>query len=80
MKIRCKKTHRFLVEIDIETYLSNLRMLGIKQEIPLTITLPCPRCHKIETYEIYENRYLFVENYVVSMSHQKDKKSDIIKL
>ena len=35
MKIRCKKTHRFLVEIDIETYLSNLRMLGIKQEIPL---------------------------------------------
>ena len=35
MKVRCKKTHRFLVEIDIETYLSNLRMLGIKQEIPL---------------------------------------------
>lgn len=57
MKIRCKKTRRFLVEIDIENYLSNLRKLGIKQEIPLKITLPCPRCHKQETYEIYSDRY-----------------------
>ena len=80
MNIRCKKTKRFLVNIDIEKYVSNLEKIGIKQEIPLTITLPCPRCHQIETYEIYENRYVFVENYVVSMSHQKDKKSDIIKL
>ena len=59
MKIRCKKTHRFLVEIEIEEYLSNLRKLGIKQELPLTITLPCPRCHKKETYEIYDNRYVY---------------------
>ncbi len=62
MIIRCKKTRRFLVEIEIEEYLENLRKIGIKQEIPLTITLPCPRCHKIETYEIYENRYVFKEN------------------
>lgn len=62
MIIRCKKTRRFLVEIEIEEYLENLRRIGIKQEIPLTITLPCPRCHKIETYEIYENRYVFKEN------------------
>ena len=61
MKIRCKLTRRFLVEIDIETYLANLRKLGIKQEIPLRITLPCPRCHKIETYEVYENRYIYKE-------------------
>ena len=63
MKIRCKKTHRFLVEVDIETYLSNLRKIGIKQEIPLKIVIPCPRCHKIEIYEIYENRYTFSGNY-----------------
>ena len=63
MKIRCKKTHRFLVEVDIETYLSNLRKIGIKQEIPLKIVIPCPRCHKIEIYEIYENRYTFLGNY-----------------
>jgi phage FluMu protein Com len=59
MIIRCKKTRRFLVEIEIEEYLENLRKIGIKQEIPLKITLPCPRCHKIETYEIYENRYVY---------------------
>lgn len=61
MKIRCKKTRRFLVEIEIEEYLENLRKIGIKQEIPLRITLPCPRCHKVETYDIYDNRYVFVE-------------------
>ena len=62
MKIRCKLTHRFLVEIDIETYLSNLHKVGIKQEIPLRITIPCPRCHQQEIYEIYEDRYKFIEN------------------
>ena len=62
MKIRCKKTRRFLVEIDIETYLENLKRLGIKQEIPLRITIPCPRCHKIEVYDIYEDKYKFGEN------------------
>ena len=62
MKIKCKKTKRFLLEIEIENYLANLRRIGIKQEIPLRITLPCPRCHKIEVYDIYENKYVFVEN------------------
>ena len=62
MKIRCKKSRRFLVEIDIENYLANLRTIGIKQEIPLKIVIPCPRCHKIEEYEIYEGRYIFVGN------------------
>ena len=62
MQIRCKKTRRFLVDIDIEDYLKNLRKIGIKQEIPLKITLPCPRCHKVETYEIYEDKYIFIEN------------------
>lgn len=62
MKIKCKKTKRFLLEIEIENYLANLRRIGIKQEIPLRITLPCPRCHKVEVYDIYEDRYVFVEN------------------
>lgn len=59
MIIRCKKTRRFLVEIEIEEYLENLRKIGIKQELPLKITLPCPRCHQVETYKIYENRYVY---------------------
>jgi phage FluMu protein Com len=62
MKIRCKKSRRFLIEIEIEGYLCNLKRMGIKQEIPLLITVPCPRCHKIEVYEVYEDRYVFKEN------------------
>ena len=61
MKIRCKKTHRFLLEVNIETYLANLKKIGIKQEIPLVIEIPCPRCHKNEKYEIYEDKYLYIK-------------------
>lgn len=71
MIIRCKKTRRFLVDIDIESYLENLRRIGIKQEIPLKITLPCPRCHQVETYEIYENRYVFIGNEKLSKNVSK---------
>lgn len=62
MIIRCKKTRRFLVEINIEEYLDNLRKIGIKQELPLRITMPCPRCHKIEVYDVYEGEYVFIKN------------------
>ena len=62
MRIKCKKTKRFLLEIDIENYLANLKRIGIKQEIPLRITTPCRCCHKVEVYDIYENKYVFVEN------------------
>lgn len=71
MIIRCKLTRRFLVDIDIESYLENLRRIGIKQEIPLKITLPCPRCHQVETYEIYENRYVFIGNEKLSKNVSK---------
>lgn len=60
MIVRCKKTRRFLVEIDIEEYLENLRKIGIKQELPLRITMPCPRCHKIEIYDVYEGKTIFI--------------------
>ena len=62
MKIKCKKTRRFLIDIKIEEYLEALEKLGISQEIPLKIILPCPRCHKIEEYEIYKTHYVFVGN------------------
>ena len=63
MEIRCKKTKRFLVNINIEEYLKNLEKLGIKQEIPLEIIIPCPRCHKREVYNIYSTHYMFVKNH-----------------
>lgn len=62
MIIRCKKTKRFLCDIDIENYLSNLEKLGIKQEIPLRITCVCKNCKKSEIYDIYKNHYIFVKN------------------
>ena len=61
-KIKCKKSKRFLCEIDIESYLANLDQLGISQQIPLKITIPCRTCHEIEVYEIYEKHYEFIEN------------------
>lgn len=62
MRIKCKKTKRFLCEINIEDYLKNLDQLGISQQIPLKLTIPCRTCHQIEVYEIYEKHYEFKEN------------------
>lgn len=62
MVIKCKKSKRFLCEIDIEDYLNNLDKLGISQEIPLKLTIPCRSCKQIEVYEIYEKHYNFKEN------------------
>ena len=62
MIIKCKKSKRFLCEIDIEQYLSNLEQLGISQQIPLKLTIPCRACKQIEIYEIYEKHYNFKEN------------------
>jgi len=67
MNIRCKKTKRFLVNIDIEKYVSNLEKIGIKQEIPLEIIIPCPRCHKKEIYAIYPTHYVFIKNHETTM-------------
>lgn len=62
MIIKCKKSKRFLCEINIEDYLKNLEKLGISQQIPLRITIPCRACKQIEIYEIYEKHYNFKEN------------------
>lgn len=62
MIIKCKKTKRFLCNINIEEYLENLKKIGISQEIPLIITIPCRACKQVEQYEIYENHYIFKKN------------------
>ncbi len=58
MKIKCKKTNRFLCEISIEEYLKNLEMLGISQQLPLIIKIPCKNCKETEYYEIYSTHYI----------------------
>lgn len=62
MRITCKKTKRFLCEVNIEEYLKNLEKLGISQQVPLKIVIPCRACKKVEMYEVYKTHYLFEQN------------------
>ena len=62
MEIKCKKTKRFLCDINIEDYLYNLEQLGISQELPLKLTVPCRLCKEVEVYHVYEKHYIFKEN------------------
>lgn len=62
MIIRCKRTKRFLCELNIEDYLYNLEQLGISQEIPLQVTVPCRLCKKVEIYNVYKDHYVFIQN------------------
>lgn len=62
MIIRCKKSKRFLCEINIEDYLYNLEQLGISQEIPLKLTVPCRICKESEIYNVYKDHYTFIDN------------------
>lgn len=62
MIIRCKKTRRFLCKINIEEYLKNLENMGISQELPLKLVIPCKNCKSNEIYHIYKEHYIFIEN------------------
>lgn len=62
MIIKCKKSNRFLAEVNIEEYLEALEKEGIVQEIPLKIIVPCKSCKEVEIYNIYKNKYVFVDN------------------
>jgi hypothetical protein len=63
MEIRCKNSKRFLMNVNIESYVSNLRKLGVSLELPLVIEIPCRCCRTIEVYEIYETHYKLVRSY-----------------
>ena len=62
MQIKCKKTKRFLCEINYDEIIGLLKGYGISLERPLEITVPCKNCHESETYRIYKDHYVFVEN------------------
>ena len=62
MIIKCKKSIRFLAEVNIEEYLEALEKEGIVQEIPIKITIQCKSCKQIEVYNIYKNKYVFIDN------------------
>ena len=62
MQIYCKKSHRFLCKVDIESYVKNLKDMGIEQLVPLRVTVPCRICKEVEVYDIYLTHYTFIEN------------------
>ena len=62
MTIRCKKTKRFLAEINYNEIIELLKSYGVELERPLEIVIPCRTCHESEVYHIYKDHYVFVEN------------------
>ena len=62
MKLKCKKSKRFLCEINYDEIIGSLEKCGVSLERPLEITIPCRTCHESETYYIYKDHYVFVEN------------------
>ena len=59
MILRCHASNRFLAEIAIEEWQRQLAHLGIRQQTPLKIKIPCRTCKCVEHYELYENKSVF---------------------
>lgn len=62
IKIKCKKTKRFLCEINYEEIVKIFEKYDIALEIPLEIIIPCRTCHESEVYRIYKDHYVFIKN------------------
>jgi hypothetical protein len=63
MEIRCHASKRFLLKINLEEYLEDLKRFGISQQTPLEIEVPCKTCKTIEVYELYRNNIKFIKSY-----------------
>lgn len=59
MKIKCKKSKRFLCEINYEEIINIMEKYGVSLERPLEIVIPCRTCHESEIYHIYKDHYVF---------------------
>ena len=62
MKIKCKKSKRFLAEVNYDEIIALLEKYGVSLERPLEITIPCRSCKESEVYHIYKDHYVFIEN------------------
>ena len=62
MEIKCKRSKRFLCEINYDMIIELLGKYGVQLEKPLEITVPCRTCHASEVYYIYKDHYVFKEN------------------
>ena len=62
MEIKCKKTKRFLCEVNYDKIIEHVEKHGIVVEIPLEIVVPCRACKESEVYFVYKDHYVFKEN------------------
>ena len=62
MEIKCKKTKRFLCNINYEEILGLIEKYNIVLERPLEIVIPCKNCKQSEIYHIYKDHYVFKGN------------------
>ena len=56
MQIKCLTCGKFLFEINIEEYIEDLNKIGIEQQTPVIVNIPCRSCKTIQTFDIYKNR------------------------
>lgn len=62
MVIKCKKTKRFLAQINYDEIINLLAEYGVVLERPLEIVIPCKNCKTSEIYHIYKDHYIFKGN------------------
>lgn len=62
MQIKCKKTKRFLCEVNYDEIINLLSKYGVSLERPLEIVIPCRNCKASEVYNVYKDHYVFKEN------------------
>lgn len=62
MEIKCKKTKRFLCNVNYEQIIELLEKNNVRLEKPLEIIIPCKNCKQSEIYHIYKDHYVFKGN------------------
>lgn len=70
MQIKCKKTKRFLCEINYDEIIDLLAKYDVSLERPLKLVIPCKNCKTSEVYHIYKDHYVFVENKTIDKDNK----------
>lgn len=70
MEIKCKKSKRFLCEINYDEIIDLLAKYNVSLERPLKLVIPCKNCKTSEVYHIYKDHYVFVENKTIDKENK----------
>ena len=70
MRVRCKKSKRFLCDINYDEIIELLSKYNVSLERPLEIVIPCKNCKCSEIYHIYKDHYIFKGNKTIDNKNQ----------